>query len=180
MDIASALESIFFLSTKPLSPDVLAKRCGVPKKDIHAAIEALQEHYNAGKRGLRILENDGTYQMTTAPEHATLVESMIDDEVRSDLTPPQLETLTVIAYRGPLAKHEIELIRGVNCSIIVRNLLMRGLIESREDKTTEQTVYAVSMDFLRTLGVHAVAELPNYPMLHSAEAIRQILDTPAP
>ncbi len=96
-------------------------------------------------------------------------------EASGPLTRPSLETLAVIAYRGPVTKPEIEQIRGVNCAIILRNLLIRGLIEEREDTTRLQNVYTVSVDFLRELGLHNLDELPKYPDFHDNEKIQQLL-----
>jgi len=72
--------------------------------------------------------------MTTAKESSEIVEKFLKEELTGEMTRPQLETLTIIAYRGPMTKMEIEQIRGVNCSLILRNLLMRGLVEAKLDK----------------------------------------------
>ena len=92
-----------------------------------------------------------------------------------ELTRPSIETLTIIAYRGPITKPEIEQIRGVNCSLILRNLLMRGLVEESESVERLQPVYAISADFLRHLGLHAISDLPDYATLHGDEKISQLL-----
>lgn len=114
--------------------------------------------------------------MTTAPEHAELVASFVEEDLHGELTRPQLETLTVIAYRGPITKSELEQVRGVHCGLILRNLMMRGLIQTEEDPTKLQMVYTVTMDFLRTLGVASLAELPEYETLHTAEAMNRLLE----
>jgi segregation and condensation protein B len=92
-----------------------------------------------------------------------------------ELTRPQLETLTIIAYRGPITKPEIEQIRGINCSLIIRNLLMRGLVEEAESAEKLQPVYSVSGDFVRHLGLHAIGELPEYASFHENEKMTQML-----
>ena len=91
------------------------------------------------------------------------------------MTQPSLETLTIIAYRGPITKPEIEQIRGVNCSLILRNLLIRGLIEEKEDKQRLQNTYTISFDFLRHLGADRVEELPQYSDLHTDEVVGQLI-----
>lgn len=113
--------------------------------------------------------------MTTAPEHAELVASFVEEDLHGELTRPQLEALTVIAYRGPITKSELEQVRGVHCGLILRNLMMRGLIQTEEDPAKLQMVYTVTMDFLRTLGVASVAELPEYEALHKEETIDRLL-----
>jgi segregation and condensation protein B len=88
-----------------------------------------------------------------------------------------LETLTIIAYRGPVSRAEIEQIRGVNCAIILRNLLMRGLVENQEDKKKMQTVYNITFDFLQFLGLKEQSELPDYAKLNSSESLEKILSS---
>ena len=84
-----------------------------------------------------------------------------------ELTRPQLETLTVIAYKSPITKSEIEQIRGINCTMILRNLLMRGLII--EEEGTLESVYTVSLETLSLLGITKVEDLPDYQKLHDEE-----------
>ena len=97
-----------------------------------------------------------------------------------ELTPPSVETLTIIAYRVPITKPAIEQIRGVNCSLILRNLLIRGLIEEHEDKQRLQNTYTISFEFLRHLGVDRVEDLPQYIELHADEIVQQFIqETPS-
>jgi segregation and condensation protein B len=92
------------------------------------------------------------------------------------LSQPSLEALTIIAYRGPIAKLELERIRGVNCSLILRHLLLRGLVEEKLDKTKNENFYTVTHDFIRFLGLGSVTELPDYEKLNQAEAINSVLE----
>ena len=100
---------------------------------------------------------------------------MVKEEVYSELTQPQLEALTIIAYRGPITKLELETIRGVNCSLILRNLLVRGLIEEKDDAVKLQPVYSVSLEMLRHLGIHGVSELPDFENFHNNVQIDQMI-----
>lgn len=175
MTIESQLESLLFITTKPLSVQQLARLTQHTVDEVRTALARLMTTYNTGQRGIRLLENGNEYQMTTAPEHATLVADFVEDDLGGELTRPQLETLTVIAYRGPITKTALERVRGVHCGLILRNLLLRGLIHGEEDATKLQTHYSVTMDFLRALGVASVRDLPDYETLHRAEAIDQLL-----
>jgi segregation and condensation protein B len=98
----------------------------------------------------------------------------VKDETTGELTRPQLETLTVIAYRGPVSKAELEQIRGVNCTMILRNLMMRGLINEQTENGVAQ--YAVAMEFMSFLGAASAAELPDYEMLRRDKRIEDILE----
>ena len=112
--------------------------------------------------------------MATNAENTDVVEGFIRDEIAGELTRAQLETLTVIAYRGPITRPELEQIRGVNCAIIVRNLLMRGLLDERDAVQKLLPVYTVSVEALRHLGVDSVRELPQYELLSQHEYLDQI------
>ena len=176
MDIDAQLESILFLSPNAMRTMELATLIGVSEDDVTSALTRLDVVYNAGRRGIRLAQHEGRYRMTTSPESADAVAAFVEDEVHGALTKPQLETVTVIAYRGPITKGDLEHIRGVHCGIILRNLLVRGLIESKEDPTLLQTVYSVSMDFLHTLGVEHIDQLPDYATLHTADVIDRVLE----
>ena len=114
--------------------------------------------------------------MVSSPENASFVSEFIKDETTGELSRPSLETLTIIAYRGPVAKLDLDRIRGVNCSLILRNLLLRGLVEVYEDKERGESIYNVSFDFLRFLGVNKVSELSDYERLHSDNTIDNVLN----
>ena len=81
--------------------------------------------------------------------------------MHGELSRPSLEALTILAYRGPLTRPELEQIRGVHSSLILRNLLLRGLIEEKEDARLGQPLYSVTLDFLRHIGLASVEELPS-------------------
>ena len=114
--------------------------------------------------------------MVTTAEQAPLVQKFLKDETTGELTRPSLETLTIVAYRGPITRADLEKIRGVNCSIIVRNLMMRGLVEAREDKKRLVTFYTISINFLKLLGLKHISGLPDYESLHGAEVLDQFLN----
>ena len=105
-----------------------------------------------------------------------MAQTYAKEEVSGELTKPSLETLTIVAYRGPVTKAELEQIRGVNCSLILRNLLIRGLIEGSFDKVKATTVYDVTHDFVRFLGLAEVEELPDYAKLHNHETLLALLN----
>jgi segregation and condensation protein B len=174
--LSANIESILFIAARPMNVKKLAEICGVSKEDILKSLEELTEFYNKGERGVRIMHHGNDVQMTTAPDMAKMVQEFIKDETTGELTKPSLEALTIIAYRGPITKPELEQIRGVNCSLILRNLMMRGLVEMIGEPGEPQTTYRVTMDFLRFLGVSGVEELPDYGNLRSHENIVKILE----
>ncbi|MFA6194237.1 MAG: SMC-Scp complex subunit ScpB [Patescibacteria group bacterium] len=175
MSLKSQVESLLFVSLKPLSLKELAAAMKAPAKELGEALDELIADYAQGNRGLAIIKNNGQYQLTTAADNAALVQEFLKDETSGELSQPSLEALTIIAYRGPIAKLELERVRGVNCSLIIRNLLLRGLIEERFDKSKNENYYTVTHDFVRFLGLGSIDELPDYLKLNSAESLNTVL-----
>ena len=144
-------------------------------KEVEAALTELAEDYKARDGGLAIIKNKDQYQLTTSGDNAGLIQEFLKDETSGELSQPSLEALTIIAYRGPIAKLELERIRGINCSLIIRNLLLRGLIEEKFDSKKDEHYYSVTADFIRFLGVSSVEALPDYDKLHRTETISEVL-----
>ena len=175
MSIKSKIESLLFVSAKPTSIKQLADLIKKPAKEVEAAGDELVQECKDGKRGLHVIKNGSNYQMVSAPENADLIREFIKDETGGELSKPSLETLTIIAYRGPISKLDLNRIRGVNCALILRNLLLRGLIEAAFNKDKKETYYTVTFDFMRFLGVNKIEELPDYEKLHKDDSIDKML-----
>lgn len=165
MSIQSKIESVLFVSPKPLSLEKIAKTCSVNKEEAGRVLAELEKKYQAGQSGIQLMRDSRKYQLVTDSKNSKIVRDFLKDERTGELTRPALETLTIIAYRGPITKGELELIRGVNCSLILRNLLIKGLVDAEEDKEELVTFYSVTFDFLRFLGINKPSELPDYEKL---------------
>ncbi len=175
MNIKSTLESILFISNKPLSVGELAKLVGSDKSEVITKLDELAGEYNQAGRGVNLIKNKDQVQLVTAGENHKIVEEFIKSELTGEMTRPQLETLTIIAYRGPITKEELEQIRGVNCSLILRNLMIRGLIEQSEDKKAMKNYYQVTLDFIKFLGIHQTSELPDFERLSTNSILEKIM-----
>ncbi len=175
LPLSATLESLLFAAGKPLSTKKIALLLDQPASVIDPALRTLQEDYRTNERGIRLIAAVDGWQMSSAPEAATVIRALIKDEFEGDLTRPQLETLAIVAYRGPITKPELEEIRGVNCSLIVRNLLMRGLILEVGHGASNEAQFAVSHDFVRLLGLDRIEALPDYDMLHTHAALEAFL-----
>ncbi len=181
MNLPSQLESLLFVAGKSLTTKKLAELTSASTEEVKSALRELQKTYRERTGGIRLLETASGWQMATAPEATAIVETLTKEELSGELTKPQLETLTIIGYRGPIAKGELEEIRGVNCAMILRNLLIRGLIEEDIDPTTKSARYGVTHEFLRFLGIGSTTELPEYENLKDHDALRSLLQkSPAP
>jgi segregation and condensation protein B len=175
-NLKSKIESLLFVSAKPMSSRQLADLIKKDEKEIKEAGDSLVEEYKESKRGVQIVKNNTKYQMVSLPENAKLVGEFVNDETSGDISRPSLEALTVIAYRGPISKLDLDRIRGVNCSLILRNLLIRGLIEAKADKVKNETYYSVTFDFIRFLGINKLEELPDYERLRKDDTIERMLE----
>ncbi|MEK7584872.1 MAG: SMC-Scp complex subunit ScpB [Patescibacteria group bacterium] len=175
----SQLESLLLVAGKPLPYATLIKLLECSPEELQEAIASLEKKYNASESGIHLLVNDRKVQFATNPDHRKLIADFIKDETTGELTKPSLETLTIVAYRQPITKQELEHIRGVNCSLILRNLMIRGLVEAQEERGGLATTYSVTMDFLRFLGINKVEELADFARLNSSESLEAALASEA-
>ena len=176
MNIKSKIESLLFISAKPMSVKQLTELIKKDKKEIENSGNELVEEYKNNQKGIQIIKNGSKLQMVSSPENAKLIREFIKDETTGELSRPSLETLTIIAYRGLISKIDLDRIRGVNCSLILRNLLLRGLIEAKNDSKKQETYYAITFDFIRFLGINDVSELPDYERLSKDDTLDRMLD----
>ncbi len=177
-NLSSQLEALLLVANKPVSLKELSAAVGEKPAATAAALAALSAEYEQSERGWRLLSAGLNYQLASAGEHAALVKDFLKSEASGELSQPSLEALTIIAYRGPVSKIELEQIRGVNCSLIIRNLLLRGLIEEIFDKQKNENYYQATLDFVRFLGLNSVSELPDYESLHQPETLEALLAAP--
>ena len=162
----AALEAILFLSGEPQSVKNLAKILGLKAGQVKELFLELWEDYKKRNSGLSFIEMNGKIQMTTSAFVSEEVKKFLSKDFTQDLSPVLLETLAIIAYKGPLSRSQIEEIRGVNSTYPLRMLSLRGLIEKEPHPTIPNAyIYKVSFDFLRHLGLDSIKELPDYERL---------------
>jgi len=164
MNTTSILESVLFVASKPLAITKIAKALNVDVSKIEESLLSLEQKYT-DTSGVHIGRVGDEVQMVTNADNLESVEKFIKQEIQGELTRAQLETLTVVAYRGPITRPELEEIRGVNCAVILRNLMIRGLVTEQEHENSLMPVYELSIDALRHLGLARVTELPEYDNL---------------
>jgi len=175
MTLDANIEAMLFASAKPLARKSLARLLEVSAADIDQAISALRERLDSTGSGLTLQEHDEQILLVTRPESAARVALVIKEEAAGELTRPSLETLTILAYRGPLTRPELEQIRGVQSALILRNLLIRGLVEEKGVGDLGQTLYGLTMECLQSLGIQKVNDLPQYEELRGHSAIQDVL-----
>ncbi len=175
-ELLAKIEAVLFLSTKPVTYRALARILEISESDVVASVQELARLRNVAESGIHLVQANSSVELGSNPAFASILETVSKEENAQELTRPQLETLTIVAYRGPITKAEIEHIRGVNCSLILRNLLTRGFIIEQEDAIKFGESYTISSDLLRFLGLHDVSELPDYTTLHGNEKITAMLE----
>ncbi len=171
MNINSQLETILFVASKPLSLKKIVKVLQIEELAVQEALVSLCLKYNNQESGIVVIQNNDEWQMVANSDNRESAENFLKAEVSGELTRPQLETLTVVSYCGPITRPELEQIRGVNCSLILRNLMMRGLVKESDDPSGLLPKYEVTMEYLRHLGINNLNELPEYDKLHNHEHI---------
>lgn len=161
--LIAQLEALLFIYGEPLEIKKIAKTLKAAEEEIKSAIDALEAELRSENRGLFLVRDREEIQLTTKPDFAKLLETVIKEELHENLTPAALETLSIVAYAGPLSRAELEYIRGVNSSFTLRNLLIRGLVERAPDpKRGNVFLYSPSFEFLRHVGVSQAGDLPEY------------------
>ncbi|QQR79129.1 MAG: SMC-Scp complex subunit ScpB [Candidatus Moraniibacteriota bacterium] len=179
VSLQSKLEALLFMSGEPIAHARLAELLDIKLADLKAVISALSERYvRELDSGLMLIEHAGKVEMATKPIHATLVDAFTKATLQETLSKAALEVLSIIAYRAPIARHEIEAIRGVNCSYTLRALLIRGLIERQGNpEDARGYIYRPSFRFLEHMGLARIEELPDYATLATDERMHVVTPT---
>jgi segregation and condensation protein B len=174
--IQSIVESLLFLSGEPVMVARLAQASGASEEEVEQALADLMKTYGAPGRGLFLIRSGGEVQLATRPDNSIYLENMVKGALQDSLSKAAMEVLAVIAYRGPISRAEIEAVRGVNCSVTLRNLLMRELIERRDNPNDSRGyLYVISLQFLKELGLGDVTALPDYETLRKDERMEAVL-----
>lgn len=172
-DLERKLEAVLFWRGEPISRKSLAEILDVKLLELNQGIEALKS--SLGSRGIVIIEREDEIMLGTHPEFSKLIEDMQKEELNKELSKASLETLSIVLYKGGATRAEIDWIRGVNSTFILRALSVRGLVERVPDPAdARRFMYKPTMETLRYLGVTALEELPQYGEINkSMEAVAE-------
>ncbi len=179
ISLVSKLEALLFISGEPVAVTRLSQLLDTNSDALRSACATLQARYAADSHaGLMLLEHAGQVALATKPELSGLIETFTKSTLQETLSKAALEVLSIVAYRGPIARSEIEAIRGVNCSYTLRALLLRGLIERLgHPHDARGYLYQPAFKFLEHLGISRVADLPDYATLSVDERMRVVMST---
>lgn len=163
----AALHALLFASGEPISKKDISKLLGIKESDIAIALSALQKSLEGS--GVVLVETATEAELRTAPEASDIVKMLRENELARDLGKGSMETLAVIAYRDSATRSDIDWVRGVNSTAALRTLLMRGLIEGKEDEHDKRRIrYSITTEALAHIGVASRADLPRYDELGAA------------
>ena len=157
------VEGLLFLSGEDgLTLEDISKVIEKDIEEVKSIIKELYNDYNNDSRGLQIEFLGNHFKLTTKKEHKEYYKKLVIDEENSMLSQSALETLAIIAYNAPLTRIDIDNIRGVNSSYVVRKLLLKGLIEEigRSDAPGRPRLYNITPRFLDYFGLGSIEELP--------------------
>jgi segregation and condensation protein B len=159
------LESLLFVAAEPTPVTRLAQILDVSQAAVETGLADLSVIYRAGQRGIRLQRKGERVQLTTAPEAAPYIERFLGLDLSARLSPAALEALSVIAYKQPLTRADLEAVRGVNCDGVLRTLLARELVEpvGRLEQPGRPFQYGTTGRFLQYLGLESLADLPPLP-----------------
>ncbi len=163
MNPQQIVEAVLFASDAPLTADEIARADETLDEDkVEAVLQALRAEYDDAHRAFEIVELAEGYQILTRPEFATYLERFDNVPRPSRLSGPALETLAIIAYRQPLARLEVEYIRGVGASGVIRTLQERRLIDvvGRAEGLGRPLLYGTTQHFLEHFGFRSLEDLP--------------------
>lgn len=157
------LEAIFFVSDEPLSATLLAQTLEVDRRTVETLCERLSTELDERGSGLVLRNVAGGWRLFTHPAAAPVVEQFVLSSRQARLTKAALETLSIVAYKQPVTRHQVNAIRGVNSDGVLRALVDKDLVEEagREETPGRPVLYGTTPGFLERLGLPSLAALPS-------------------
>lgn len=161
--IKRIIESLLFISEKPLSTKILASLFNISEEEIRTLLQHLMKEYKEKDSGILIIQIDESYQMVTNPKYSEWIQIFKNITQNTKLSAQALETLAIIAYKQPITKAEIERIRGVNSEYAIRTLIEKKLIKivGKKEVPGRPFLYGTTKEFLKVFGISNLKELPN-------------------
>jgi segregation and condensation protein B len=163
----AAAHALLFASGEPLEKRQLAELLSIKDTELKLVLKALTDSLKGS--GTTLIETEAEVELRTSPEAAAIVKKLRENELSRELGKASMETLAIIAYQKSVARGEIDWVRGVNSSASLRTLLMRGLIEGREDERDKRRIrYSLTTEALAHLGVSRSEDLPRFTELRQS------------
>ncbi|GAB5525047.1 MAG: hypothetical protein Roseis2KO_29190 [Roseivirga sp.] len=166
--LGNHIEALIFCSEKPIKTADLQNclsemfEADVPEKDVTEAITQIQAKYEDEKHPFQVIQSGGGYQFLTKPAYQASIGILLKQQSKKRLSTSALETLSIIAYKQPVTKSEMEQIRGVNCDYSVQKLLEKELVEikGKSESVGRPLLYGTSDKFMDYFGINDLKDLP--------------------
>ena len=160
-----AVEAVLFVADGPVSIDALSGALQCEREQAEEAVKALVQ--STAERGVRVVRSGDNVQMVTSPQVTEVIERFLGTDLSSKLSPAALETLAIIAYRQPVTRTDVEAVRGVNSSGVIRTLIAKELIEvqGRLEQVGRPEVLGTTFQFMQYFGISTLDELPDIEAL---------------
>jgi segregation and condensation protein B len=159
--LSKKIEALLFYKAEPLTIKKISSLVEEKEENVKKALDILSNELNG--RGISLIQYEDEYTLASSKMASDLIEKIRKEELNRDLGKAGIETLSIIIYQGPVSRAEIDYIRGVNSQFIVRNLVMRGLVERVEnDKDARSYLYKPSMELITHLGLTKIDDIPEY------------------
>lgn len=170
------LESLLFVSGDSLKVSDICELLEVQKSEVNAAVKRLQKRFG-GKSGIHLISFNGQLQLASNPDYADIIGCVLNPIKEKALSTPAMETLSIIAYRQPVTRLDVEHIRGVNCDYALQALLKNNLIEivGRKDTIGKPLLFGTTDAFLKRFAIEDVKDLPDRDSL--LDKIKEIEET---
>lgn len=176
------VEALIFCANEPITVSEIQKclhemfESEIPETDISEAIIVLQEKYTPDDFVFNIVPVAGGYQFLTKPAYQNSISVLLKQKNKKRLSTAALETLSIIAYKQPITKGNIEAIRGVNCDYAVQKLLERELIviTGKADSVGRPVLYGTSKKFMEHFGINSLRDLPQLKEIAPSESDNSI------
>jgi len=161
MELESKIEGLLFYKGEDVPINKLAELLKVNRGEIEESLNKLE--LSLSKRGLVLVRKNDSVVLGISGELSPIIENIRKEEISKELSKASLETLSIILYQNEVSRSEIDYIRGVNSSFILRNLLIRDLIEKISDpKDSRRVLYRPTFELLSYMGITSIEQLPNY------------------
>jgi segregation and condensation protein B len=178
-EIATAIESLLFVSGRPLERAELRKLLAIDEESLAQGLQMLEHDLERHGRGIRLQRLGEQVQLVTAPENARYVAALLGLPLSAKLTTAALETLAVITYRQPVTRAQIEAIRGVNSDRALVSLIQHGLVAEigRAQTVGRPSLFATTPEFLQQFGLTKLDELPCVPGTPPGSPVDPVIET---
>ncbi len=161
-EIKSIIESLLYVAGDAVHIKELSGVLGIDEPTVKRIVNQMMDYYNDEGRGMQIIEVNNSYQFCTRPEHYEYIERLVKPQTRQGLSQASLETLSIVAYKQPITRVQIDSIRGVKSDSSISRLLEKELIfeAGRQDGPGRPMIYCTTDNFLKLFGLKSISELP--------------------